>query len=40
MAEDSHVNFITDDSDFTYDSNIHVFTLWNSEIKLYKERPR
>jgi predicted nucleic acid-binding protein len=27
MAEDSHVNFITDDSDFTYDSNIHVFTL-------------
>lgn len=28
MIEKSYVNFITDDSDFTYDSNINVFTLW------------
>ena len=27
MRIDSHINFITDDSDFTYDANINVFTL-------------
>lgn len=27
MAIDSHINFITDDGDFTYDTNIKVFTL-------------
>jgi len=27
MVLDSHINFITDDGDFSYDANINVFTL-------------